>query len=375
MRIVVVLLLPQDSEAHSDEVRGVPAVTVTPPRSHHASHLSHTITTSPQSHTTPHMITTSTRLLPYRVEAVTTPRLTVPPATLSTHHSPPHTHTSPLHLQPSSPASLTGGTSPRVRLFESYSPPSPHTTYSVRRTSPSLTPSPREHVHSPTSAHSRLSPHVEKPSPPSPSGELTSLLRGTAYSKPTTTIPLNRTREERIQALTLSALQLKERIAMETKRVTEGAYDSYRRSNSQSNSATPPPRRHVLQQEDNEEGLTHYAELPGIHNVREHAVLAEQARKEEEAALRIQAAYRGYQVRRSLRWRLPSGQTLGGIRRGGDGGESESEDGGGGVTEEEEEEESEPPVQPVPPPELPRSRSDPQQPSTQIPPLSGSQVK
>lgn len=264
--------------------------------------------------------------------------------------------------------------SPRTRLLESYSPPSPHT-YSVHRTSPSLTPSQRERFPSPTFAHARLSPHVEKPSPPPSSVQLTSLLRGTTYSKPMGTSGVCRTREERIQALTVSALQLKERIAMETKRLTEGTYDTYRRSNGQSNNATPP-RRHVQKQEDNEEGLTHHSELPGIHSVRAHAVLAEQARREDEAALRIQAAYRGYQVRRSLRWRLPSGQTLGGVRRGGDGGESESEDGGGGVTEEEEEEaESEPHVQPVPPSELPPSRSDPQPPSTQAPSLSGSQVK
>lgn len=73
--------------------------------------------------------------------------------------------------------------------------------------------------------------------------------------------------------------------------------------------------------------------LPGVRNLQRHALEAEQARVESEAARKIQALYRGYCVRRSLKWELPSGGTLGdvvggvqGARRGGDGVEDKSDD-------------------------------------------------
>ena len=422
-------VLLQESEMPSNETRRVPTVILTPPQ---------------KSQPTPHTITPPPLVSPRGRETITTsPRPTAPRPTLSPYHSPIHTP---------QPATLTGGVSPRTHLVESHSPASSRT-YSIHRTPPSLTPSPKRDLTLPPTSAVRawLSPQADKPSPPPPSGELTSLLRGISHSKPTNAS--YRTREERIQALTASALQLKERIAMETKKLTEGAYDGYRHKLSD-NSAAPPrlqqqyneeglthytelpgysysvtsPRWHqrdneeghthytgrwqqrnnegitlhterwqqrnnekglthrtelpghsnsvtppLNRQQDNEEGLTHHTELPGVHNVHAHALHTEQTRRETAAALKIQAAYRGYQVRRSLRWRLPSGRTLGSTRRGGDGGESESEHGGSGEEEEEEEEEesgSVTPVEVVPP----LSVSAPQQATALTPSLSSSQV-
>ena len=64
--------------------------------------------------------------------------------------------------------------------------------------------------------------------------------------------------------------------------------------------------------------------------MRRHALLAEEARREGEAASRIQAAFRGYRVRKSLQWQLPSGHTLGASLRNARVGDGE-EDGGVGV--------------------------------------------
>ena len=383
-----------------NETRRVPAVTLTPPQ---------------KSQPTPHTITTPPPVSPRGRETITTsPKPTSPHPTLSPYHSPMHTP----QPHPPSPATLTGGVSPRTHLVQSHSPASSRT-YSVHRTPPSLTPSPKQDLTLPPASAVRawLSPQADKPSPPPPSGELTSLLRGVNYSKPTN--GSYRTREERIQALTASALQLKERIAMETKRLTEGAYDGYRHKLSD-NYATPPRSQQpfneeglthrtelpgysynvtplrwqqqnneeelthrtelpghsssvtppLTRQQDNEEGLTHHTELPGVRNIHVHALHTEQARRETAAALKIQAAYRGYQVRQSLRWRLPSGRTFDSARRGGDGGESESEHGGSEEEEEEEESGSVTPVEAEPP----LSVSEPQQATTLPPSLSSSQV-
>ena len=74
-----------------------------------------------------------------------------------------------------------------------------------------------------------------------------------------------------------------------------------------------PPQRWST----NEQGFTPSADLPGVRNVHEHALRAERLRRETEAAMKIQAVYRGHRVRKSLRWKLPSGQTLGASLRGG----------------------------------------------------------
>ncbi len=55
----------------------------------------------------------------------------------------------------------------------------------------------------------------------------------------------------------------------------------------------------------NEQSQPLQVDLPGVQNMRTHALMAERAKKEMEAALKIQAAYRGYNVRKSLKWGQP----------------------------------------------------------------------
>ncbi len=147
-----------------------------------------------------------------------------------------------------------------------------------------------------------------------------------------------RSREERIEALTLSALRLKERIAMESRKlidsqqpgqasgeeVTHTQSSSLRAQTQFGDSYTP------------RSAPTQSVSFPGVHSIHRHALQAEKVRREAEAAMKIQATYRGYQVRKSLRWQLPLGGTLGGGRAG-DGAEAESEEGGGDREEDMEE--------------------------------------
>ena len=129
--------------------------------------------------------------------------------------------------------------------------------------------------------------------------------------------------------MTISALKLKERIAMETKRLTEGVYDDYRTPNKSPKAYSRPE----VMRPSHRHHPPHLAQppstdLPGVRSIHDHALEAERARREEAAALKIQAAYRGYQVRKSLQWTLPSGRTMGAAlkaSRVGDGVEVESE--------------------------------------------------
>ena len=76
---------------------------------------------------------------------------------------------------------------------------------------------------------------------------------------------------------------------------------------------TPPPRPTTRPLPTTSGGdIPSCLSLPGVRSVHKHAILAEEARRQGEAATRIQAAFRGYRVRRSLQWQLPSGFTLGG---------------------------------------------------------------
>ena len=161
---------------------------------------------------------------------------------------------------------------------------------------------------------------------------LSGVVLGTGH--PTgTTLPSSvapQSRDERIRALTQSALRLKERIAMESKRFEEGTFGVGATQQKQS----PPSQRFVSHHGDSQ-GFAPSADLPGVRNVREHALRAERLRREGEAAAKIQAAYRGYRVRKSLHWKLPSGQTLGAsLREGQLGGvdkEKESRSSGSGT--------------------------------------------
>lgn len=172
---------------------------------------------------------------------------------------------------------------------------------------------------------------------------------------------MHRSREERIQAITAAALDLKERI-MEQSQKLAGAGAPKSVGSKFSNTQTYFQSADVEDMENvpGGSGLREHStmledELPGVGRLQEHAALVEKERRENEAAQRIQATYRGYAVRKILQRPLPAGGTFGrevggvsrtvgsvstalpGARRGGDGGEEGEESDSGTLTPEEEE--------------------------------------
>ena len=168
------------------------------------------------------------------------------------------------------------------------------------------------------------------------SGRLASLLRSSEYS-PTGEShqppPEKKSREERIQAIAAAALDLKKKILEQTQKVSES--ESRRRYGE---SVSPRWSTNWRSYQTNAP-LINDNDLPGVRDLQEHASQAEKAKRETEAALKIQSAYRGFRVRKSLQWTLPSGGTLGsaiqGTRGGGDGGEEEEEEDSSTLTPEE----------------------------------------
>ena len=249
-------------------------------------------------------------------------------------------------LQEASPPLLTVtspySTTPRVPPYPPHSSPprcsqslSPHrTTYSSPRSS--------SHHSSPQPAHS-LSPHTYTiPSnpqslahSPQPSGhaqiENTTHYSGIPPPHPVepfqTTRDQQSNREERIHALTQSALELKRKIAAEAERLKRSRKAVPLTRSSPYTASRTKPSPWASNQGSNNRVLP---TLPGVQSVHRHARLAEEARREGEAAVRIQAAFRGYRVRKSLQWPLPSGFTLRGSLASGRVGDGE-EDGSTGV--------------------------------------------
>ena len=151
-----------------------------------------------------------------------------------------------------------------------------------------------------------------------------------------------KTREERIEAITNAALALKEKIVEQSRRLEErpGHMSSmkYRSLDPEEGQSS-----WSMAQRDGSGGSCRHnslaghcvasgfvsQELPGVKGLQEHALQSEKARQENEAAAKIQAVYRGYCVRKSLQWELPTRGTLGevmqGGRKGGDGVEEEEE--------------------------------------------------
>ena len=234
-----------------------------------------------------------------------------------------------LSLQELDPPLLTVtspfSTSPRVHP----SPPAHSRSPSPRRT----------HYASPLSSSSHYSsPHANTSFSPrtvtvtSSPREQSSAHAPTEYagtSPPYNTEPIQTTRdqpgnrEERIRALTQSALELKKKIAAEAERLKQSRQPARSGPSNDTSSLppshVPPPRTlrngpppHGISSRADIGGVPPSFSLPGVQSVHRHAVLAEETRREAEAALRIQATFRGYRVRKSLHWQLPSGRTLGG---------------------------------------------------------------
>ena len=213
-------------------------------------------------------------------------------------HSPTPPHTSPPRY------SRLAGVSPLSSREASRSPSASPRTYSVPS---SASTSPKAHRSPTVSSQQHVQLHHSPPTRPTEHAQYSpgqpSLVRDAGHTS--AAISASQSREERIRALTESALRLKERIAMESKRVEEGTFGVGPFHTVQQH---PSPARPPF---SNDQGYTPSVHLPGVRNVHEHALRAEKLRQEAEAATKIQAAYRGHRVRKSLRWRLPSGQTLG----------------------------------------------------------------
>ena len=151
--------------------------------------------------------------------------------------------------------------------------------------------------------------------------------------------------EERLQAITAAARNLKEKI-IEQSRVVESMAELEQKDQSRSRRSRVSWRGEQREEPRHERSRARLPahipaeptafgmrDLPGVGGLQSHASQAAKARKENEAARKIQAAYRGHVVRKSLHWALPSGGTLKdtmqGARKGGDGGEEVEEDGTG----------------------------------------------
>lgn len=190
-------------------------------------------------------------------------------------------------------------------LLHTTSPPRPPSHIPTRQYTSSLS----SHHTSPQSTTSQHSPHTYTISPHH--SKTTEHHSGTSlpyHEEPLpTTLDKQSSHEERILALTQSALELKRKIAAEAERLKQNHSKTPGNVTSSQPHVPPvniPPR----------------VTLPGVQSVHRHALLAEEAKREGDAAIKIQAMYRGHYVRKTLQWQLPSGTTLrGSLGRMGDG--------------------------------------------------------
>ena len=181
--------------------------------------------------------------------------------------------------------------SPHLTL--SHPPPHSHTP-----SPPKLTPHTSPHLPSP---HSSTSPHTYTVSPNPPRPQTTS---GTSPSPPEepnkTTGDQQNSHEDRIFALTQSALELKKRIAAEADRLKKARTAKMPgHVNITVTTATPPPSSTTPPTFELSSQLD-VGQLPGVGSVHRQARLTEEVRRQGEAATQIQALFRGYRVRRSL---------------------------------------------------------------------------
>ncbi|XP_065067788.1 centrosome-associated protein 350-like [Rhopilema esculentum] len=113
--------------------------------------------------------------------------------------------------------------------------------------------------------------------------------------------PAKMSKAERIAAISATATSLRERLAAEANRLANLRVLA--------NKEKPPAASPVPLS-----GFSHISEfrgvLPGTASIHEQAKTNEELLAKEEAATRIQAAYRGHSIRQGLTWKLPSGKTL-----------------------------------------------------------------
>ena len=103
-----------------------------------------------------------------------------------------------------------------------------------------------------------------------------------------TTVDQQSSHEDRILALTQSALELKKKISAEAQRLKKARSKIPTPISITVTTATPP------------HSSVAPPTIPGVGSVHRQARLAEEARRKGEAATRIQALFRGYKVRRGL---------------------------------------------------------------------------
>lgn len=275
--------LLQGSEARGNQV---PSVTIYPAP----------ITQRPYSSGTKRTPSKPTTLLQTKSVPSCAPPLSSSPLYL---HSSPSPHTSPCYFTTNKPTQKGHGpvTSKSHLAYALHSSP----------TSPAL------QVANST-AHAQRSPRTYQSVQTSPhTGKLTALLRGSSQGAEVLTSSTPRspeTQDERLQAIRISALKLKERIAKESKRLCE---DLFIELSPQQSSA---PKRTRYHHQVSIQDQTPAVELPGIKSIYNHASQTERQRRQSEAAVIIQAAYRGHVVRKSLKWTLPSGRTFSSIIKG-----------------------------------------------------------
>ena len=109
-----------------------------------------------------------------------------------------------------------------------------------------------------------------------------------------------KTREDRLKALTLSAMALRTRVQLEKERLLHATEPEVPPHKKQNQGHTKPPKgfSSPLHQK---EMLSASTSLPGVGNLDEHLLSVHKDGRRNEAAAKIQAAYKGHRVREYLR--------------------------------------------------------------------------
>eukprot|EP00111_Clytia_hemisphaerica_P021715 TCONS_00063858-protein len=139
------------------------------------------------------------------------------------------------------------------------------------------------------------------------------LLSPPAKDKKTTMSP---SKADRIAAIRQTATALRERLMEESKRLTglvQNKQSTTSMGATREKIKSPEPSASTLQRVTipRKEEMTYASHFPGVENLDSQAKLNNKIDEMETAARKIQAAYRGFNVRQGLHsWELPSGRTL-----------------------------------------------------------------